>query len=149
MEHKDKQIPFIVDHLFITLKGAYSIGGLLTANYYQSGMLTRPNLPTFMLGVNVLLWLVNMYLRIITSPILLCIWLMIVGGIGNCAFITYMFLACAETPLETDMKLIIYERELVVNLLLIAHDIGIFYGFGLTYWISSTYVHSIIYNPPN
>ena len=58
--------------------------------------------------------------------------MMVLGALRNCAYINFLFLANADTDIDCDMQLISYERELAVNLLLIAYDMGIFFGFGLT-----------------
>jgi len=55
-------------------------------------------------------------------------WMMFVGGIAGSQFLNFLFLAVAKTTHKNDMNLNFYERELVVNLILIAYDIGAFYA---------------------
>ena len=137
MEHAKqeiKEVPWLEDHLFLVLICGSSLGAFASAAYMQAYTLDHPYLPTIVLGINVLFWAFNVFIPIITSVNILFLWMFVIGGLRNCQFINFLFLANADTDLECDMKLIIYERELVVNLLLIAYDIGTFYAISLTYY---------------
>jgi hypothetical protein len=55
-------------------------------------------------------------------------------------------MANTRTNLKCDMRLSYYERELCVNMLLIAQDIGVFFA-GLTgYWIQAWFFTGALYN---
>ena len=127
-----EEVSFIESHLFDFLLGGSAFGALVAAAYIQAYTLPYPFVPLIALAINFVLWAANVAFRFVTSPYLLFIWMMVLGALRNCAYINFLFLANADTDIDCDLELISYERELAVNLLLIAYDIGVFFGFGLT-----------------
>ena len=110
------------------MKVAYTIGNFLFMSTVQSVTLTFPWLPTVLQFINVILWTINVAYGFVSNFVIIFVWMMIVGGLAGTEFVNFLFLAVAKTTHECDMNLNYYERELVVNLLLMAYDLGNFYA---------------------
>ena len=100
------------------------LGSLVFAVYVQANSLNYPFVPTIALGLNALLWAINLWLGFVQNTFLLFLWMMVIGGLRQVSFINFLFLANAKTNLPCDLNLEIYDRELTVNLFLISYDIG-------------------------
>ena len=143
-----EEVPFLEAHMFVVMKMACCIGTFLFMSSVQEATLTYPWLPTLLQGFNVIFWTVNVAYGLVTNFYALFFWMMIVGGLAGTEFVNFLFLAVAKTTHENDMELNIYERELTVNLLLMAFDLGGFYAF-YAFNIYVTQVDpTIIYHQP-
>ena len=109
------------------------LGNLIFSAYVQAFSMLYPFMPVYFQAINVCLWVINVYLMLVSDLRLLFIWMMFIGGLSGASFTNFLFLANAKTNLPCDMNLQIYDRELTVNLFLISFDIGMFYGFLFTY----------------
>ena len=124
IEENDLNSSFVGDHLYLILYGGTVIGSVSFSVFVQALLIFRPALPTIALGINCVLWALNAYFKLIESPAILFMAMVAMGGLRQCNYINYLFLANAKTELEFDMKLIHQERELAVNFLLISSDLG-------------------------
>ena len=79
-----------------------------------------PWLPATLQFVNLLGWIANLQYEFCDSITLIFLWCMWVGVHAGTSYTNFLFLAVTKTNLDCDMQLNYYERELVVNLLLIA-----------------------------
>lgn len=104
------------------------LGNLIFSAYVQSYSLIYPTLPVYFQAINVILWTLNVIFWFVSDLRLLFIWMMFIGGISGASFTNFVFLANAKTNLFCDLQLNIYERELVVNLMLMSDDLGQFFG---------------------
>jgi len=71
-----------------------------------------------------------------------------VGVFSGTAYTNFLFLANAKTNLDCDMNLSYYERELVVNLLLISNDLGLFFAQAVSTFIMLYRFPELLFNPP-
>jgi hypothetical protein len=76
------------------------------------------------------------------------LWCIVIGTMGGTCFTNFMFLANAKTNLPEDLNLNFYERELVVNLLLISQGIGIFFASAFGFFVMQYKFPEMLYNPP-
>ena len=58
-----------------------------------------------------------------------------IGGISGSTYTNFLYLANAKVKLPCDMNLMYYERELTVNVLLLASDIGNLFAIVLAFYI--------------
>ena len=123
-----EEIPVIFAYYYVIMKIAYSIGSFLFMTTVSTATVNRPWFPTVFQALNVALWTINVSYGLVDDFIAIFIWMMFVGALAGTEFVTFLFLAVAKTNLEHDMHLNFYERELVVNLLLMAYDLGTFYA---------------------
>lgn len=107
-----------------------------------------PWLPTVSQLINLVGWLANLRYGFCENASLLFIWSGWVGFHYGTSYTNFLFLACARTNLSCDMHLNYYERELVVNLLLISDSIGSFLSGALTFGTLMVFYPDIIFNSP-
>ena len=110
--------------MFIILVIAGVLGNLIFSAYVTAISLMYPFMPVVFQFINACLWLLNVWLWFVQDLRLLFIWMMFIGGLSGASFTNFLFLANAKTDLFCDLKLNIYERELVVNLMLMSDDLG-------------------------
>ena len=63
--------------------------------------------------------------------------MMLVGGLWGASYTNFLYLANAKISLSCDMGLTYYERELALNILLIASDFGMFVATLLAFILKS------------
>lgn len=85
---------------------------------------------------------------VITNFNLIFLWCIWIGCQAGTEYTNFIFLAITKTNLEVDMQLNFYERELVVNLLLIAQDTGCFLAAVTGFAIVQQFYPEMIFNPP-
>ena len=110
--------------MFNILVIAGVLGNLIFSAYVTAISLMYPFMPVVFQFINACLWLLNVWLWFVQDLRLLFIWMMFIGGLSGASFTNFLFLANAKTDLFCDLKLNIYERELVVNLMLMSDDLG-------------------------
>ena len=133
---------------FIMLTIAGVLGNLIFSAYVTAISLMFPHMPVIFQFINTCLWLLNVLTWFVTDIRLLFIWMMFIGGLSGASFTNFLFLANARTDLFCDLGLNIYERELVVNLMLMSDDLGQFYGYFFGLAIMYLLVPDIIFTPP-
>ena len=134
--------------MFIILVIAGVLGNLIFSAYVTAISLMYPFMPVVFQFINACLWLLNVWLWFVQDLRLLFIWMMFIGGLSGASFTNFLFLANAKTDLFCDLKLNIYERELVVNLMLMSDDLGQFYGYFCGFAIVYLLVPDMIFTPP-
>lgn len=134
--------------MFIILVIAGVLGNLIFSAYVTAISLMYPFMPVVFQFINTCLWLLNVWLWFVQDLRLLFIWMMFIGGLSGASFTNFLFLANAKTDLFCDLKLNIYERELVVNLMLMSDDLGQFYGYFFGFAIVYLLVPDMIFTPP-
>ena len=105
------------------------LGNLIFSAYVTAFSLMYPFMPVVLQLINTCLWILNVWLWFVVDLRLLFLWMMFIGGLSGASFTNFLFLANAKTDLFCDLKLNIYERELVVNLMLMSDDLGQFFGY--------------------
>ena len=98
--------------------------------------------------INTVLWIANLHFRAVTDFNIIFVWSMWVGCQAGTDYTNFLFLANTKTNLPCDMNLNYYERELVINLLLISNDLGLFFAAVLTFGIQQYFYPEILFNPP-
>ena len=114
------QSNFITLQEYSFLLFGYFTGSFISRSTLHSSLLTRAYTPTLLQLVNLVLWLFNLKFGFLTSfyP---CFFFMLWCGLpGGTAYSNFLYLANTRTKLDCDFKLHYTERELTVNLLLIA-----------------------------
>ena len=134
--------------MFIILVIAGVLGNLIFSAYVTAISLMYPFMPVIFQLINSFLWLLNVWTWFVQDLRLLFIWMMFIGGLSGASFTNFLFLANAKTDLFCDLKLNIYERELVVNLMLMSDDLGQFYGYFCGFAIVYLLVPDMIFTPP-
>ena len=134
--------------MFIILVIAGVLGNLIFSAYVTAISLMYPFMPVVFQFINTCLWLLNVWLWFVQDLRLLFIWMMFIGGLSGASFTNFLFLANAKTDLFCDLKLNIYERELVVNLMLMSDDLDQFYGYFCGFAIVYLLVPDMIFTPP-
>ena len=90
----------------------------------------------------------NLIFRLIEDFILTFIFMMLVGGLQGACYTNFLYLANAKIKLSCDMGLTYYERELALNILLIASDVGMFAAILLAFILKSQQVPELILHNP-
>ena len=134
--------------MFNILVIAGILGNLIFSAYVTAISLMYPFMPVIFQLINSFLWLLNVWTWFVQDLRLLFIWMMFIGGLSGASFTNFLFLANAKTDLFCDLKLNIYERELVVNLMLMSDDLGQFYGYFCGFAIVYLLVPDMIFTPP-
>jgi len=75
------------------------------------------------------------------------VWCMWVGVHSGTSYTNFIFLASTKTNLECDMRLNYYERELVVNLLLISNWLGQFLAVFVGFAVMMFRYPELLFNP--
>ena len=70
------------------------------------------------------------------------------GFPGGTAYSNFLYLANTRTNLECDFNLHFTERELTVNLIFLANDLGIFFAGVIGFLIQAQYFPETLENPP-
>jgi len=141
-------VPIVFAFYYVIMKMAYVIGCFLFMATVQTATLDRPWLPTLFQGFNVIFWTLNVAYGFVTNFMLIFIWMLFVGGLAGSEFVNFLFLAVAKTTHINDMNLNYYERELVVNLLLMAYDLGTFYALYACHVYAVTVNTDLLVHPP-
>ena len=76
------------------------------------------------------------------------VWTVWVGVHSGTSYTNFLFLANTKTNLPCDMRLNYYERELVVNLLLLANDFGQLFAQVISFVIMMYKYPGLLFNPP-
>lgn len=142
------RLPFLQQNQYTIMIFAYYLGSFVSLSSIQSLTLMRPWLPTFFQFLNFLLWGANLQYEFVTSFNLVFIWTMWVGIHSGTSYTNFLFLATTKTNLDCDMNLNYYERELVVNLLLISNDLGLFFAQAVAAFIMLYKYPELLFNPP-
>lgn len=100
------------------------MGSFVSLSSIQSYTLMYPWLPTVFQAGNIITGVLNLHYEWVTSYNVVFVWTVWVGIHAGTSYTNFLFLANTKTNLDCDMRLSYYERELVVNLLLIANDFG-------------------------
>ena len=124
------------------------LGNLIFSAYVTAISLAYPFMPVVLQSINTILWLLNVMTWFVQDIRLLFIWMMFIRGLSGASFTNFLFLANAKTDLFCDLGLNIYERELVVNLMLMSDDLGQFYGYFFGLVTMYILVPDIIFTPP-
>ena len=92
----------------------------------QETTLMRPSLPTLIQFGFFVFWLMNITMGLLENFFIIFIIMVCIGGLWGTSYTNFLYLANAKVRLSCDMNLSYYERELTLNILLIASDVGIF-----------------------
>jgi len=115
----------------------------------QTLSIRYPTAPTIIQIINLVLFaLLTLKWKIVTSFSLIFLWCIFIGTQGGTCYTNFIFLANSKTNLKEDLKLSFYERELAVNLLLIALSIGVFVASVLCFFVMQYSFPEMLYNPP-
>ncbi len=98
--------------------------------------------------MNVLLWILNLQYEVVSNFNIIFVWCMWVGVHSGTSYTNFIFLASTKTNLECDMRLNYYERELVVNLLLISNMLGQFVAVFIGFAVMMFKYPELLFNPP-
>jgi hypothetical protein len=137
-----------VQQEYLVLMFAYNLGNVVGLSSLQTMTLRFPSLPTFFQLFNCIVFAVNLFVPIITNFNVTFIWCIWIGTQAGTEYTNFTFLANTKTNLEVDMNLNFYERELVINLLLISQDIGMFFAAVFGFGIMQYWYPEMLYNPP-
>ena len=91
---------------------------------------------------------VNFIFGVIENFFLMFIVMMLVGGLWGASYTNFLYLASAKIKLDCDMGLDYYERELTLNILLIASDVGMFVATLLAFVLKYLQVPELILKNP-
>ena len=95
-------------------------------SYVQVITMMRPSLPTMIQLGFFVFWLANVVFGSISNFFMIFMIMVGVGGLWGTSYANFLYLANAKISLSCDMGLTYYERELTLNVLLIASDLGMF-----------------------
>jgi len=112
---------------------AYCLGDIIGLSSIQTLSIVYPEGPMLIQIINLVLFSLNQYYYVITNFNVIFLWCIWIGMQAGTCYTNFMFLANAKTNLKEDLNLNFYERELVVNLLLISMDIGNFFAAVLSF----------------
>ena len=147
-KEKLEELSLLEQNQFNVLVVAGVLGNLIFSAYVTAISLAYPFMPVALQSINTVLWLLNVMTWFVQDIRLLFIWMMFIGGLSGASFTNFLFLANAKTDLFCDLGLNIYERELVVNLMLMSDDLGQFYGYFFGLVTMYILVPDIIFTPP-
>ena len=119
-------------HRYVIMRTAMIIGSFLFMSWVQPLTLRRPTLPTIIQLGFFAFWIFNASLNLIENIFVITIVMLCVGGLYGTDYTNFLYLANAKLELDCDMGLHYYERELTVNMLLLASDIGYLIAVDLT-----------------
>ncbi len=92
--------------------------------------------------------MINVEYELVTSYNIIFLFTMWVGIQQGTSYTNFLFLANTKTNLQCDMRLSYYERELVVNLLLIANEFGQLIAQVACFAIMMYKYPELLFNPP-
>ena len=147
-EHPHLRLPFLEQNQYTILTFAYYLGSFVSLSSIQSFTLMRPYLPMAFQFINFGLWSLNLYFEVVTNFNIIFVWTMWVGVHSGTSYTNFLFLANTNTNLDCDMNLSYYERELVVNLLLMSNDLGLFFAQAVATFIMLYRFPELLFNPP-
>lgn len=128
---------------------AYNLGDVLGLSSIQRVSIKYPTGPTLIQIANMVLFTVFVLWWPLLNNFNLCfLWCIWIGSQGGTCYTNFMFLANAKTNLPEDMNLNFYERELVVNLLLISQGVGTFFAAAFGFFFMQFEWPEMLYNPP-
>ena len=93
-------------------------------------------------------WLINLVFGVIENLFLTFLFMMLIGGLWGASYTNFLYLANAKIKLSCDMGLTYYERELTINILLIASDFGMFVAILLAFILKSQQVPELLLHDP-
>jgi len=140
---------FLDSHLLTILTFGYCLGSFISLSTIQSISMQYPWLPTSFQCLNFILWIWNLKVKFCTDIAWLFVWCMWIGVHAGTSYTNFLFLACTKTNMDCDMQLNYYERELVVNLLLMAFNLGPFLAGAFSFGHELFEYPEMLYNPPN
>ena len=106
-------------------------------------------MPTIVQACFALFWVFNIAYNIIDNFVVVFIIMMAVGGLWGSEYTNFLYLANATfEELPCDMKLKMIERELTVNLLLAATDLGNLFAVVLTFVLKANIAPQLLYENP-
>lgn len=110
----------------------------------------RPTLPTAIQAGFFVFWLVNVSLNIVDDFFFIFLICVAIGGLQGTEYTNFLYLANAKiVSLPCDMGLDYYERELTVNILLMASDLGKLVSLSLTIILKAFLYPELLYRNPN
>ena len=128
---------------------AYYTGNFISRSTLHSQILSQAYAPTLIQLANLCLWLLNLKYQYLTSFYPVFFFLVWCGFPSGTAYSNFLYLANARTKLDCDFGLHYTERELTVNLLLIANDLGSLAAAMIGFAVQAIYYPHTLYNPPN
>lgn len=128
---------------------AYYTGSFISRSTLHSSILSKAYTPTLAQSINFVIWIYNLKYEFLTDFYQTFFFLVWCGFPGGTAYSNFFYLANTRTSLSCDFRLHYTERELTVNLLLFANDLGIFFAGILGFIIQAYYFPYTLYNPPN
>jgi len=94
------------------------------------------------------LFTLNLKYKFVESLAFIFVWTMQIGVHQSTSYTNFLFLAVTKTNLPQDMQLNYYERELVVNLLLMANEFGALFATVCGYIVMTYLYPDLLFNPP-
>ena len=135
-------------HRYKIMKVAMGIGNFIFMSIVQKIIFQRPTLPTIIQFGFFVFWFINLVFGVIENFFLTFLVMMLVGGLWGASYTNFLYLANAKIKLGCDMGLTYYERELTINILLIASDIGVFAAILLAFILKSQHNPELILHSP-
>lgn len=127
---------------------AYYIGSFISRSTIHSKVLSFAATPTIFQMINFVLWWNILQYDLFQSFYIIFALLIWVGVQGGMAYSNFFYLANTRTNLPCDFNLHYTERELCVNLLLLANDLGIIFAGLIGFLIQAQFFPQTLYNPP-
>lgn len=127
---------------------AYYTGSFVSRSTIHSKILSHAYAPTLFQMVNCFFWIYNLQYELVSSFYPVFFILVWVGVQGGTAYTNFFYLANTRTNLACDFNLHYTERELTVNMLLFANDLGIFFAGIIGFMVQAYYYPDTLYNPP-
>ena len=118
---------------------AYYTGSFISRSTLHSSILSRASTPTIVQVVNMCLWVLNCKYQVVTD--FYCVFFIMIwcGFPGGTAYSNFFYLANSRTNLDCDFHLHYTERELAVNLLFLANDLGILLAAVIGFTVQAYY----------
>lgn len=109
----------------------------------------RPSLPTAIQLGFLVFWMFNATFSFVEDFILLFMICVVIGGLQGTEYTNFLYLANAKiVSLPCDMGLDYYERELTVNMLLMASDLGKLVSTALIVILKLQYYPELVFHSP-
>ena len=94
-------------------------------------------------------WLVNVLFDVAEDFFIVFLVMIFVGGLWGTSYTNFIYLANAKISLSCDMGLTYYERELTLNILLMASDVGMFLAMILSFILKAQQVPELMLKNPS
>eukprot|EP00347_Sterkiella_histriomuscorum_P003594 403363688 len=148
--YKDTSIEmtFLQENEYEFLMIAYYAGSFISRSTLHSKILSRSYTPTLAQLVNITFWIYNIKYEVMTEFYPTFFFMIWCGFPSGTAYSNFFYLANTRTNLDCDFDLHFTERELTVNLLFLANDLGIFFAGIIGFIIQAQYYPETLYNPP-